>query len=391
MKRFSAQYVFPCSGPPLKRGVVTTDDTGIILKIEKNENYQKEQQSVEFYNGIIIPGFVNCHCHLELSHLKGVISEGNGLGDFIMNIRSLREYNSAIISSAAQAADKDLYNDGTVLCADICNTPVTFEIKKKSRIRYFNLLEVFGIDPEKADKRLNEISGLAAEAEKENLIWSIVPHSAYSVSLPLFHLLKKRNNYTKVTSIHFMESESEIIFMQMHAGPLMKSYEASGLLPVNLCSPVDHVRTIMEELTLDGNLILVHNTYATAEIISQINKRGNTFWCLCPGSNLYLEKKMPPVDSLISEKCNIVIGTDSLSSNNKLSILSELKTIQKHFPEVSLMDLIIWATMNGAVALREDRNFGSIEPGKKPGLLLLEDVDLGNLKLLPETTVTRLI
>lgn len=106
---------------------------------------------------------------------------------------------------------------------------------------------------------------------------------------------------------------------------------------------------------------------------------------------MYIENKMPPVDMLMSEECEIVVGTDSLASNKNLSILSELKLISHHFPSVKLEEMIRWATINGARALSEDGNFGKIETGKKPGLLLLENVDLVNFKLLPGTIVTRLV
>jgi cytosine/adenosine deaminase-related metal-dependent hydrolase len=119
--------------------------------------------------------------------------------------------------------------------------------------------------------------------------------------------------------------------------------------------------------------------------------RGNLFWCLCPNSNLYIENRIPPLNLLIDEGCEIVIGTDSLASNSNLSILEELKTLQFNFPDIPVEDLLYWATMNGAKALKEEKRFGSIERGKKPGLLLLENVDLQNMKLLPESFVTRLI
>ena len=85
-----------------------------------------------------------------------------------------------------------MYREGIVLCADICNTVLPFNIKKESRIRYLNLLEVFGIDPEKADLRMNEIIKIAEIAEKMNLPYSLVPHSAYSMSLTLLRLLRNK-------------------------------------------------------------------------------------------------------------------------------------------------------------------------------------------------------
>jgi aminodeoxyfutalosine deaminase len=391
MKRFSAQFIITNTGPPLKRAVITAEDDGTIVCIENNDVALKESQSVEFFNGIIIPGFVNCHCHLELSHLKGAITGGNGLSDFIMQVRTTRDNIPGEILSSATKADTCLYSEGIVLCADICNTSITFEVKKKSRISYLNLLEVFGIDPEKANRRMDEITGVSAEAEQSGMNYSIVPHSAYAVSLPLFRLLKEKTGNNSVTSIHFMETEAEREFLSDHSGPLKKSYEDSGLLPENLLTPENHTTTILNEVTSSGNLILVHNTFADTETIREVEKRGDTFWCLCPGSNLYIENKIPPVDILRSEGCRIVTGTDSLASNRKLSILSELKTLQHHFPSVGLEEMIRWSTINGAEALGDDSNFGKIEPGKNPGLLLLQDVDLINFKLQPETTVTRLL
>ena len=87
----------------------------------------------------------------------------------------------------------------------------------------------------------------------------------------------------------------------------------------------------------------------------------------------------------------VTICTDSLASNSGLSIISELKTLQYHFPGLTLEEMIRWATINGAMALCMEDKYGKIEPGMRPGLLLLKDIDIVNLKLLPSTTVTRLL
>jgi aminodeoxyfutalosine deaminase len=391
MKRFSAQFIFTNTAPPLKRAVITAEDDGTIVKVEESRGELKETQSVEFYNGIIVPGFVNCHCHLELSHLKSAIAEGRGLSDFLMDIRTLHNYDQKEIITAAKKEDDDLFREGVSLCADICNTPVTFDIKKRSSIRYLSLGEVFGIDPDKAGKRMDEVMLLAKAAEDAGLTMYPVPHSAYSVSLPLFRMLREKSSGNRVTSIHFMESDSEAIFLKDQSGPMRRSYKDSGLLPASLPMPKNHVTTIIDEVTPSGNLILVHNTYADRNTVSEVKKRGNTYWCLCPGSNLYIENKLPPVEMLMEENCEIVIGTDSLSSNKKLSILREMKIIQEHFPSVTLEELIRWATINGAEALGENHTYGTLEPGKKPGLLLIQDLDLVNFRLLPEKRVKRLI
>jgi cytosine/adenosine deaminase-related metal-dependent hydrolase len=391
MKKFSAQYILTNTGPPLKRAVITTENDGTIKNVKDTDGNMEERHSIKFYNGIIIPGFVNCHCHLELSHMKGTVQKGGGLGGFIEKIRDTRDINSKNITTSALAADFDMCSQGVVLCADICNTSATFGIKNKSRIRYINLLEVFGIDPDKATRRMDEISKVAVIAEGKNLNFCLVPHSAYSVSLPLFRLLRERTQNNKVTSIHFMESAGEKAFLNDHSGPLMVSYEQSGLLPSRLEIVENHADVVLNEITRSGNLILVHNIFADRSTVRSIRERGNLFWCLCPNSNIHIEDKYPPLSMLLEEGCDIVIGTDSLASNDRLNMIDELKTLQAAFPYVSIEELVCWASANGARALGEESLYGTIEPGKKPGLLLLQDVDLLNMKLLPESFVTRLI
>lgn len=391
MKRFSAQYVITNSAPPLKRAVITTDDNGTIVNIEDTRGNLEETHSLEFYNGILIPGFVNCHCHIELSHMKGSIAQKSSLGAFIEKVRTNRDNNNETIGNSISAADTEMFKEGVVLCADICNTSSSFKTKKESRISYFNLLEVFGIDPERAGHRMDEIIKVAENAKEMNIPFSLVPHSVYSVSLSLLRLLRTKNENNIVTSIHFMETEGEKQFLENHNGPLMNSYQHSGLVPVRLETVNNHIDAVLNEITLNGNLILVHNTFVDRGTIRSIRKRENLFWCICPNSNIYIENKIPPLDLLIEEGCEIVIGTDSLASNNRLSIIEELKTLQFQFPSLSIEELVRWSTLNGAKALGKETLYGRIEPGKKPGLLLLQNVDLINMKLLPDSFVTRLV
>ena len=390
MRRISAQYIITNSGPALKRAVITIDNEGTITDIEDTEGRLEEKRSVEFFNGIIIPGFVNCHCHLELSHLKNSVQRGEGLGSFVEKIRNTRKSNSDEIIRAAKEADNNMYNSGITLCADICNTSDTFEIKKTSKITYINLLEVFGIDSSKARKRLDEILCLAAKAKEEKLTYYLVPHATYSMSRKLLGLLHKVTKENRITSIHFMESPEEAAFLSKHSGNLALSYKRSGLLPDVIDTTESHVRIILDEVTRSGNLILVHNTFADRVTVKKVKERGNTWWCLCPASNNQIENAVPPAAMLLEEGCSIVVGTDSLASNNKLDILSELLILQRAFPALGIEELVSWATINGAAALGKEDEFGKLEKGKRPGMLLLENADLLNMKLLPDTTVKRL-
>ncbi|HOU96340.1 MAG TPA: amidohydrolase family protein [Bacteroidales bacterium] len=390
MKYFSAQFVFTNYGPPLKRPIICTTDDFTIVSIEETGGDLIEKNNIEFYNGIIIPGFVNCHCHLELSYLKNELSTGNGLSGFLNELNKKRINIIKDEEKLARKADKEMRNAGIVLCADICNSSLTFDLKKGSKLKYINLIEVFGINHHKAEQRIKEALALAELSKLYGLPYYITPHSVYSLSLPLFRMIKELSRYNALTSVHFLESKEEITFLEKHSGMLMDTYK--NFLPPDE-DPItvkNHITAILEETTCSGNLILVHNTFIEKKHIEIFKDRANLYYCLCPNSNLLLEDKLPPVMLMADEGCDIVIGTDSLASNNELNILAEIKTLQKNFPALSLETLVRWATLNGARALSATDRFGSIVPGKKPGLILIKDLDLINLKLLPESKAVML-
>jgi cytosine/adenosine deaminase-related metal-dependent hydrolase len=218
-----------------------------------------------------------------------------------------------------------------------------------------------------------------------------VPHSSYSVSLSLFRRIRELSGANKVSSIHFMEADTEKALLEEHSGELMEFYRKSGLLQGQPETAATHAEVILNEVTPSGNLILVHNTFTDEITVEKVKNRGKLFWCLCPNSNMYIEQALPPVRMLMEKDCNIVIGTDSLASNTRISILEELKTLQLNFPEIPLQTLVEWSSLNGAKALCQDKEYGSIEPGKKPGLILIENADLHNLRLTAESSVVRMI
>jgi len=366
MKLFSAQYVYTNLGPPLLRPVIATEDDGTIISVTDTRGNLTETAGLSFYNGIITPGFINCHCHLELSHFKNLVEPAKGLPGFIGSIRKLRETVLGEPAAAAKRYHSSMEAEGIVACADICNGTDSFSAKENSSIEYLNLIEVFGINPDNAMQRFNEAAQVAESAEALSLRYNIVPHSAYAMSLRLLELIRNYKKGTPVTSVHFMESEAEAQLLAGSGGPLLESYKDFGIDISTLNVPLSHADAVINHITPHGALILVHNTFADRSTVDAVNKRGDTFWCLCPGSNMHISEKLPPVLMLREAQCTIVVGTDSLASNTRLSILSELITLQEAFPGLPLGELITWGTINGAKALGISDRMGSIEPGKRP-------------------------
>lgn len=349
-------------------------------KIEATIPKQDAGADIELYEGILSPGFINCHCHLELSHLKDVIPHHTGLPAFLSNVMNLRAFPREKILAAMQRGDKTMQENGIIAVGDICNTDISIEVKKNSTLYYYNFVETMGLLSEKTKIRFEQASKLFdtfQAIQQANMIGTaIVPHAPYSLTPALWQLITAFDK-NQLLSIHSQESGAEEELIRQGKGELLDFYKKIGV-PV---SPLAgrYPRSLLATcsfLNLSIPVILVHNVETNkADVDEILNKRANEdlFWCLCPNANLYISQKLPNITMLKEAKLQLVLGTDSLASNSELSILSEIKTIRAHFPEIGMDEIFRWATINGAKALQIDHRLGSFEPGKTPGVVLMDE------------------
>ncbi len=376
--------------------VLVTDEKGIVQKIIQHENAGGDVQQLD---GIVTPGFVNAHCHLELSHLKGMIPEHTGLVDFVFTVVTQRHLPEEAIAQAISNAEAEMLANGIVAVGDICNDKSSFLQKQKGRMAYYNFIETSGWLPEVAKARferskemyeLFSSSTVNSQRSTVNGRWSIVPHAPYSVSNELWLRIQPFFEGHTV-SIHNQETAFEDDFFRAGTGDFIRMYQKMNLnnsffIPTGTTS----LQSYLAKMKAAGQVLLVHNTFTTeADMVYAHNQHPHIYWCLCPNANKYIENALPPVELLRKQHCNIVLGTDSLASNHSLSILDEMKTIGKHFKNIWLSEMLGWATINGAKALKMHDQLGSFEKGKQPGVVLIENLDNG--KLQTQTRVRRLV
>lgn len=391
MRKISANYIFPASSPPIKNGILILDNNEKIKDLIDPGKDAGKSEDVEVYNGILVPGFVNTHTHLELSHLKGKIPTGTGLPRFIYEIRRLRENKESIIRNAAVTGISEMERTGIVAAGDISNTDICFPLKVNGKIRFHTFVEMFGLKPKEAKEKIRDgLKLLTLIKEKFSHPASLSPHAPYSVSNDLLTEISRyiKNNPAPVT-FHNQECMEELEMFSFNKGKLKSTLEKTGLDMTKWKSPgTSSLLWMLENLPGKTNILSVHNTYTPAKDIETVCKYNpHVYWTLCPGANLYIEKRIPDIYTLLKYTDNITIGTDSLASNHSLSVLNELITLHKHFPEIPLEKLINWGTLNGAKALNIDKEFGSFETGKNPGVNLVYELDLQNMKLTKETKV----
>lgn len=397
MRKIAATYIFPGNQPPIKNGILTCSPDGTIIEISGNNEKITEQPGLEFYSGILVPGFVNTHCHLELSHLKGKIEEKTGIGGFIGKINQLRNQETENVEKAIQVVDRKMWAAGTVAVGDISNSTLTLETKKRSKIFYHTFIESFGFHPTRAERAFDFAQFVQFQFKEKGLANCIVPHSPYSVSKPLFEKIKENAIIeNSILTIHNQESKSESEFFAEGTGEIVNHLQNNLGIDVSHWEPTgkSSLISILQYLPKENQLLLVHNTFTEKEDLDELRKirsTENTFFVLCPNSNLYIENQLPPVSLFREENLNICLGTDSLASNYELSVLDEMITLQRYFPDIILEELFRWSCLNGAKALQADDNFGSFEVGKKPGVNLISGIDFKNMKLTEHSKVRRLI
>ena len=388
-RKFKADYLFTGTEMLSSNKVLVAEYDGTIVEIIDKENAGGD---VEKFKGILCPGFINAHCHLELSHMKNLIPEKTGLVDFVYKVVTLRHFEENEIVEAIEKAEHEMLTNGTVAVGDICNNTLTLPQKLKGNLSYYNFIEASGWLPEVSQLRFerslsiyNEFNRQPATGNRQ----SLVPHAPYSVSEELWNLLSPFFE-NKTVSIHNQETAFEDDLFLKGTGDFLKMYELMKIDTVHhQPSNKTSLQSYFKKLSKASSVILVHNTFTKQADIDFVKEKKSdqlVSFCLCINANLYIENALPPVEMLIKNNCNIVLGTDSLASNWSLNILDEMKTIQKKFPKISLQQMLEWATINGAKALQMDTMFGSFKKSKKPGIVLIENLENG---LLSSTSTSR--
>jgi cytosine/adenosine deaminase-related metal-dependent hydrolase len=370
MRRITANVIFPVTSAPLKNAYLEIDNNGTISAIKHLPN-NKEIAGLEYYSGILVPGFVNAHCHLELSHLKNKIEKQSGLSNFVSQVQKLRNAADSEILKHIDASLKFMWSRGVNGLGDIVNYyPATAE-KQKYKLLIHNFIELFN-ESNKTDKEIiTKGQNFAYAFLQNNFNSSPAPHSIYGTSKQLITNIINNFDNKKITSIHFFESKLETGFHESEI--------------------IDYLNV----LTAFDKILLVHNIYLNKPFLYKLKKESDIFkklfFVLNLNSNLYIKSKLPDINLFYSENLRICLGTDSLASNNSLSILDEMKTVIKHFPDIPFEKILHWATINGAKALGFDNELGSFERNKTPGVILISGFDFKKNTITYKSEVKRLV
>ena len=382
MKRIAARFVYTLDGSePVRNGYVEYDEAdGTVIAVGQCAGDE------DVLPGALVPGFVNAHCHVELSHLHKKFRKGTGMAGFIDQINELRDWagNDVKARLVQEWMDK-MWKDGVSAMADISNDESSFEVKKSHPMYTRTFLEVFGSEPHMCEGVMKDVTALNALADDAGIDAAPTPHSCYTMSPELLSASAAAGLERGFISYHSQESQEEEDLLLTGSGAMYENRKRSGMStpPVTGESSLKYFiqrLAAARPAPYNEHILLVHNVCLSQDDIDAAKAvMNNVYWAVCPLSNIFIHNALPPIPLMRENGLKVVVGTDSLSSNDDLDMVKELYCLHSNFPEVPMSQMLEWACLNGAELLKKPL-LGSIAVGKKPGIVLISDIDAdGNL------------
>jgi cytosine/adenosine deaminase-related metal-dependent hydrolase len=382
-----AAWVLPISSPPIRDGWVAVEAGRIVAvggpdrpistssdrpingspdhPISRSPDHPIARSADE---RVILPGLANCHAHLELSWMRGLVPPAESMPKWAAALIALRRASPGDPPRPIQDAIRQAREFGTSLIGDVTNTLAACDAIADSALSATIFYELIGFntaDPAEvvaaAQARIDGLSG-------GRLRGSVVPHAPYSVSPQLLENIAKASAL-RVVSVHLAESREELQFMRNGSGPWRELLEQLGAWTGEWHppggSPVDYLARCG---LLHERLLAVHCVQLSDDDLARLRAADATV-VMCPRSNRWTGAGDPPVSRFYSSGVRVAIGTDSLASVQDLNVFAELAAARALTPAVPAAALLESATRHGADALGFGADLGTIEPGKRADLI----------------------
>jgi cytosine/adenosine deaminase-related metal-dependent hydrolase len=371
MMSFTADWLIPGDAPPIADGSVVVDGDGTVVEVGRGGGGER-------IRGILMPGLVNAHTHLELSALRGRVPGGGGFLAWVERLIGARvELQADEEGEAIEHAVAALRGFGTVAVGEVTNGLGAVHVLARAGIVGCVFHEVFGQDLARLRERLR---GLEAELRERvgawpsrELAYAPAPHTLYTLHLDVVRMiLEESRALGRRTTLHFLEHAAERRALEHGEGPVNAWLAArSRIDPASLEWPKRPAIEVAADLgALAPDVLLVHLAEARPDELQAVHQAGSPV-VLCPRSNLTIENRLPPLLAIREAGILPALGTDSLASSPSLDVLAEARSLHDRFPTVPTTELVRMATDGGARALGLARH-GRIAPGTRPGLLAIE-------------------
>jgi cytosine/adenosine deaminase-related metal-dependent hydrolase len=364
MELIQAAWLLPIVGPPIREGVAAISSGRVVWVGHPGDSGRPDGPLHRLGDGVLLPGLVNAHCHLELSHLAGLES-GDGFVPWVEAVVASRgRHSDAEIAEAASAAIAAVEASGTVAIGDVSNTLAHLARLAESSLSAVVFLELLAWDPARAASTLAWAESLVAEKRgslRAGLELRLAAHAPYSVSPELMRLLTARGG---PAAIHLAESLDESLFLADGSGAWPGFLASRGHGHVRFDPPRQTPVGYCDALgALHPRLVAAHGVQVDARDRERLAGRG-VHVVLCPRSNARLGVGTADAPALLAAGVRLSLGSDSLASSPSLDVLEDAVLLNRQFPGMDAGTILRMATLGGAEALGFTE-LGAIEPGRR--------------------------
>lgn len=317
-------------------------------------------------NTILCPGLVNAHCHLELTELEATTYPGN-FDKWVRNIIELK--NSWSPHTNQSSFEKGIYRTlmgGCTSIGDHVSFNSEVEHLLNSPLRGKAFIEVLGIVPEVAQEILAFSLEMKKNFSKHPSLIELTPSPHSIHALDAFTLEELMRGTWPLFSIHIAESQEEYDYFAHQSGGLFKLIAERGKELIRPYSSA--IEELSAKKLLDGRVLIVHGNYLSEKEI-KIIAQNQISVVHCVLSHQYFSHQAFPIQSLLKDKVNIALGTDSLASARSLSMFEIMRSMKKSYPFLKQDEIFYMATLGGAKALKMEDEIGEIKVGKKADLI----------------------
>jgi cytosine/adenosine deaminase-related metal-dependent hydrolase len=376
--QYRAAWLLPVSQPPIRDAWLRTDRGRIIAFGHSRPGDFTASDEIDLGEVAVLPGLVNAHTHLELSWMRGRIPETDDFDGWIRRIIELKQEaddHGDAVAAAVDAAIREARAFGTVAVGDITNTLATTDPLKSHGMWAVVFHELLGFRSEDAQRLMEEAAARLREvADSDRVRHTVAPHAPYSVSPPLFGLIRaalQRVPFSRST-VHLGESAAEIEFLKSGTGACRTGLERMGKWDPAWAAPRSGPVEYLDRMGfLDDRVLVVHGVQFVAAELTRLAALGTTL-VTCPRGNKRTGACAPPIEDFIESGVRLAVGTDSLASVPDLNLFAELEEMRRLAPAAPARLLIESATINGARALGFDAELGTIDSGKRDALIAVQ-------------------
>jgi len=383
-----AKYVLAEPDLLLQNAAVHISQPGRISRIEPWQD-PPAIPGVEVFDwgsALIMPGLINAHTHLELTDLSNQLTRFRSFTDWISQLIDRRRLwtKEQFLSSLRKGTEAAL-SSGTTLVGDVNSSGFGWDDMSGENLRRVVFEEVIALSPANLDEVISQLeSRIDIDPQNPLLTHGVSPHSPYSVSPELYRRVAELAHIRGLLlATHVAETNSEIQFLQTGTGEFRDFLDNLGALPREWEPPRLNPISYLDSLGVLGPYcVLIHCNYLDHEALNQVLSTRSSI-VYCPRSHDFFGHDKHPIRKLMDCGINVGLGTDSLASNNSLSMLDEMRYLFRVRRDLKAEEIFRAATLNGAAALNFGGVLGRLRRGYWADLTVLELPDNVGARQLP--------